>query len=67
MGISQNLLVSASNDEVWGNNLVRPILESYRKVQNQMEENLEERILRRLTISCRHSKPLRIERRNNHE
>ena len=42
----ENLFASESEEEDWKNNPVRPILESFRKVQNQMEDDLEEIIFK---------------------
>ena len=42
--IVEKLLKSESDHEAWENNPVRPILESFRKIQNLIEDDLEERI-----------------------
>ena len=42
--ICKKILIGGNEDEAWENNPVRPILESYRKMQNLMEDDLEERI-----------------------
>ena len=44
--LCEKLVSSGSEDEDWINNPVRPILESFRKVQNQMEDDLEEIIFK---------------------
>ena len=40
----ERLIKTGTDAENWETNPVRPILESYRKIQNLMEDDLEERI-----------------------
>jgi len=42
--LCEKLALSENVEEAWENNPIRPILESYRELQCQMEDDLEERI-----------------------